>query len=66
MLFSGCPYPDFVLFREAGICLKMFTTTSLTFSYATSVCDQEGGELVSLDTNQKIDALAYYLIYTCE
>eukprot|EP00105_Crassostrea_gigas_P044721 XP_019928869.1 PREDICTED: uncharacterized protein LOC109620579 [Crassostrea gigas] len=61
---KGCRNPDFVLFREAGICLKMFTTTGLTFSYATSVCDQEGGELVSLDTNQKIDALAYYLIYT--
>lgn len=44
------------------MCLKVYRTTDFTYSYITSVCNQEGGELISLDTDNKIDYLSTYLL----
>lgn len=57
----GCPNSDFVYFGEAGICLKYFSSTTDLYTDASAVCQQEGGEMISLDTNKKIDALAFYI-----
>uniref|UniRef100_A0A8W8NER6 Apple domain-containing protein n=1 Tax=Magallana gigas TaxID=29159 RepID=A0A8W8NER6_MAGGI len=57
----GCPNSDFVYFGEAGICLKYFLSTTDLYTDASAVCQQEGGEMISLDTNKKIDALAFYI-----
>lgn len=59
--YNGCPNSDFVYFGEAGICLKYFSSTTDLYTDASAVCQQEGGEIVSLNTNKKIDALAYYI-----
>lgn len=57
----GCPNSDFVYFGEAGVCVKIFTSTTNLYTDESAVCQQEVGELISLDTNPKIDAVAYYL-----
>eukprot|EP00105_Crassostrea_gigas_P011938 XP_011427781.2 PREDICTED: uncharacterized protein LOC105328555 [Crassostrea gigas] len=59
---EGCPHPEFDVSREIGMCLKVYQTTNFTYSYITSVCNQEGGELISLDTDTKIDFLSAYLL----
>ncbi|XP_078332352.1 uncharacterized protein LOC144625431 [Crassostrea virginica] len=61
---QGCSNPVFALFREKDVCLKTFSTTNRTFSYASTACEQEAGALTMLNTTETVDALAHYLYYT--
>ena len=65
-IFVGCSNPVFALFREKDVCLKTFSTTNRTFSYASTACEQEASELTILNTTETVDALAHYLFYTCK
>ncbi|XP_062569358.1 uncharacterized protein LOC134231413 [Saccostrea cucullata] len=59
---EGCPLSGLTLNREAGLCLKILFTTNRTSFYASSVCAQLGGELISLETDQKMTFLKTYIL----
>lgn len=63
---SGCRFPDFTMYREGDICISIFSAENMTSLYASTTCKHRGGELVSLDTDGKIQFLKTYLLQYCE
>ncbi|XP_052702089.1 uncharacterized protein LOC128178790 [Crassostrea angulata] len=59
---KGCSWPEYDVLREIGVCLKFYETTNSSFTYETTVCKENGGELISLETDLKIDCLSSYLL----
>lgn len=63
---SGCQFSEFTMYREGGICISIFSAENMTSLYASTVCNHRGGELISLDTDGKIQFLKTYLLQYCE
>lgn len=63
---SGCQFSDFTMYREGGICISIFSAENMTSLYASTACNHRGGELISLDTDGKIQFLKTYLLQYCE
>lgn len=60
---EGCSRPGFDVIREIGMCVQIYHTTNLSYTYAMEVCRQEGGELISLDTGLKMNIFSSYLFF---
>lgn len=63
---SGCQFSDFTMYREGGICISIISAENMTSLYASTACNHRGGELISLDTDGKIQYLKTYLLQYCE
>lgn len=59
---KGCQFSDFTMYREGGICISIFSAENMTSLYASTACNHRGGELISLDTDGKIQFLKTYLL----
>ncbi|XP_052697661.1 secretory phospholipase A2 receptor-like [Crassostrea angulata] len=59
---EGCSRPGFDVIREIDMCVQIYHTTNVSYTYVMEVCRQEGAELISLETGLKMNTLSSYLL----
>ena len=54
---SECEVDGYVRYTKENLCLKLVSTSGLTWTSARTVCLDEGAELVSITTSEKMKCI---------